>query len=527
MDLEKPGLYYDEVLFVNAALGEAVPGLFVHSRLFDTPVQLMPYIGALKAWLFAPIFAVFGVTPLTIRLPSLIIGAAGLWIGFLTVRRTLGARWALIFTGLCAASPGFFLVTRHDWGPDSLMLLFKAISLYCLVRWIQSGRKKWLAALTLTFALGLFDKLNFIWYIAAFAAATPLCFPSAFRILLNKHAGKALAIAAVFGVAAAIFILPLLELPDLATMLPRLNQITTLINATFDGNSIQALFLEEEVPLYYRWSFILLACLVAGMLLLACNIWRSWQRRNLSVKTITQYPPLDWALKLSSFSAIVGTIIFLEIVITPQAGGPHHAMMIFPYPQLILVAACACWANLPTKISKPVRNAGVVLTAFAIVVVLLADAQATVYFQRQISQTEKFKAKWSTAIYELGDLVNEKEATNSYNNIVLGDWGLATQLIGMVSAPSRRKMLDYWPTFSMRMEKSAAIRAEDDQRIYEMAPFIGILFAEEHASFSATRSGFIDALNSIDVDYTIDIIHDGDEALYEVYTVTPRNPDAH
>ncbi|PYJ48698.1 MAG: hypothetical protein DME69_02405 [Verrucomicrobia bacterium] len=37
------------------------------------------------------------------------------------------------------------------------------------------------------------------------------------------------------------------------------------------------------------------------------------------------------------FCLLIGLLIFLQIVITPQAGGPHHYSMIFPLPLLAFV----------------------------------------------------------------------------------------------------------------------------------------------------------------------------------------------
>jgi hypothetical protein len=47
-DIRSPGLYSDEALFVNGALG-GVTDLFVSKRIANIPVMLMPYIGALKS----------------------------------------------------------------------------------------------------------------------------------------------------------------------------------------------------------------------------------------------------------------------------------------------------------------------------------------------------------------------------------------------------------------------------------------------------------------------------------------------
>ena len=57
--IELPGLYMDEVDFVNAAQGGA-DNTMIYMRLGPVPILLMPYLGALKAWVWAPIFRVFG-----------------------------------------------------------------------------------------------------------------------------------------------------------------------------------------------------------------------------------------------------------------------------------------------------------------------------------------------------------------------------------------------------------------------------------------------------------------------------------
>src|SRR4030095_9718857 len=53
-----PGLYYDEMLFVGPAAGERP-----YLKCFGLPLLIFPYIGALKSWIYIPVFAVFGVSP--------------------------------------------------------------------------------------------------------------------------------------------------------------------------------------------------------------------------------------------------------------------------------------------------------------------------------------------------------------------------------------------------------------------------------------------------------------------------------
>src|SRR5207237_8011722 len=75
--IELPGLYMDELDFVNAAQG-APDNTMIHMRLGSVPLFIMPYLGALNAWIYAPIFGLFGVSPLTTRLPALLLAAVRL-----------------------------------------------------------------------------------------------------------------------------------------------------------------------------------------------------------------------------------------------------------------------------------------------------------------------------------------------------------------------------------------------------------------------------------------------------------------
>src|SRR5438094_28690 len=57
LGLSNPGLQYDELLFANAALGNSHPYHgFIYRETLGITTMVMPYIGALKSWLYAPIF---------------------------------------------------------------------------------------------------------------------------------------------------------------------------------------------------------------------------------------------------------------------------------------------------------------------------------------------------------------------------------------------------------------------------------------------------------------------------------------
>ncbi len=117
--IELPGLYYDELAFVNAALG-APDNTFIYMRLGRLPFLVFPYMGALKAWGYYPIFHLFGVSALTIRLPAILLGAVTLLIFYQFMRAKLGAVWATIALWIMAVDPASIFPSRLDWGEEAM-----------------------------------------------------------------------------------------------------------------------------------------------------------------------------------------------------------------------------------------------------------------------------------------------------------------------------------------------------------------------------------------------------------------------
>jgi len=118
-----PGLYMDEVDFVNAARG-GPDNSMIYMRLGSVPLLIMPYLGALKAWLYAPIFWLFGVSALTIRLPAILIAGVTLLIFFSAPEI---ARWSCL-GDLChmvnGGRSGYSVSKPIGLGPDRVNALF-------------------------------------------------------------------------------------------------------------------------------------------------------------------------------------------------------------------------------------------------------------------------------------------------------------------------------------------------------------------------------------------------------------------
>src|SRR5438309_11988662 len=115
----------DELDFVNAAQG-APDNTMIHMRLGSVPLFIMPYLGALKAWIYAPIFGLFGVSALTIRLPAILIAAVTLLIFYQLMRAQLGPFWSTIGRWILLVDPANFFPSSLDWVATVFMHFFSA-----------------------------------------------------------------------------------------------------------------------------------------------------------------------------------------------------------------------------------------------------------------------------------------------------------------------------------------------------------------------------------------------------------------
>src|SRR5436190_21546306 len=117
LHLKRPGLQYDEVLFANASLGNLDHSYVIYEwkiGCIHLPLMLMPYIGALKEYFYAPIFRFFSPSPIAVRLPVVIIGLITLIITYRLAYRILAERTAFIATALLAFDPSYIFHIRLD-----------------------------------------------------------------------------------------------------------------------------------------------------------------------------------------------------------------------------------------------------------------------------------------------------------------------------------------------------------------------------------------------------------------------------
>ena len=238
-----PGLQQDEILF-------AIPLYSVGAAEYDwtiggqeIPVMLMPYLGALKTWLYAPLLEFAPASALSLRGPAILSGLVLIVVIYRLLAHCLGRRTALIAAFLIATDATFVLTTAMDWGPVALQRLLFTAAAALLVAFSTTKRTPYLAGAGLCCGLALWDKAVFFWLLAGSGLAVSAVYWR--RIKPPLEVGRV----AIFGGALCLGAAPLLiynaEYPGVtvtSTAALSLDEIdsnkVSMLRRTLDGSGL-------------------------------------------------------------------------------------------------------------------------------------------------------------------------------------------------------------------------------------------------------------------------------------------------
>lgn len=421
--LDKPGYYYDEVIHIPVAmraLGDCEVDAAVTKEIGCFPLmQTLGYVGAVKAWLAAPVIAIFGTNVWSVRLPPIIVAALALLVLWTFARRELGTAWSTLLLVLLACDPVLLNHARLDWGPQMIALLMRVTSLFALMRWLQTGRLFWLVVVCATFLIGLVDKVNFIWVIGAWLAATVTVMgPTAWSRLRAAAPWQPI----VAGVTAALLAWGVLTLVRRAAGLDilgdaqtltwgeQLAKVWNLYASTFSGLSVINWVFGADVPVTAAFNVLLLLQLVTAIVLLAwCRPWTP-------------------ARRLLAFLTAATAYLLLAIAATRQVGGSHHLFMLWPMPTLHLVTLVAVAAqHLGTERGRGMALRGAIaLGGIVAVGALLAWNVAMDIRYADVWRNDRdFRPLFDPAIASLGERLDALAP----DRVISVDWGLHQPLV--------------------------------------------------------------------------------------------------
>jgi hypothetical protein len=423
--IARPGLYYDEVLFIQATYArDDVPiAYMMHIRGRPVALMLISYLGALKGWLYIPLVKLLEPSAALVRVPMLLAGAAALGFFYLFGRRAFGWQVALGATALAATDPIYLFTTRQDWGPVALQRLFLAAGCWAVLRWWQQRRTRDLFWGGFAFGVGVFDKATMLWLLAALSLAAAMVYTKAAWSALRTRA----AAVAVAGLVAGS--VPFLyyckkwpgetfrqgwESPAKFAEKVRGVQYTlegTILIGWFTRDSdanpapppdALARLVYELAPRGHPFAktWLLGAC-IASLLLLPALPFHPWGRGML-------------------FLLVFTGATFAQMLVIRNAGAAHHLALLLPFPQLFVAAGLG---GLRARLEPWMKRAAPVAMVLVFVALAGANLRAVAHHYYRILAFGGGSG-WSEAIYPLHQTLERARA----KKIFVLDWGIVNQL---------------------------------------------------------------------------------------------------
>jgi len=429
--LSRPGLFMDETNFVDAALGGHFRHqLFVYQRIAGVPVLIIQYIGTLKAAFFAPIFATWGVSVSTIRIPVIVLSAVTLVLAFLVGREVVG-RWSVVLVVVMATCPTFIFMSKVDWGPIVIAMLLTMVLLLAFFRYLAGGGIGWMWAFVVIALAGVFDKQNFLWIIIAVGVGAATLYPRQLRQRVSERPRAAffavatfLACLVLFGL---VFVLPNLSANGASSLqnpIPKFALAWGLLERTLGYSAVIEFFtgrsIRQPAWMDLQWMFSLAAFAILGL-------------RRLK-------GPLDEAAapsaRAAAFFVIVLAVMIVEVAATKQATGPWHVIELLPYPTLVLLCSLAAvWRS-----GTSFRIAIVATAIGGLGLIMSAQAVSTAQYVSLMRNPSQFQSFFSPALYRDAAFLNQN--AGGADEVVSGGWGPGAPLFALSCAADRPKYRD-------------------------------------------------------------------------------------
>jgi 4-amino-4-deoxy-L-arabinose transferase-like glycosyltransferase len=416
--IDRPGLDMDETIFVNAA-SLRLPGVYITHSFHGIPLMIFPYTGALKSWLYDPIFAVLGTSTTKIRLPAVLIASAGLLLLYPALRDLVNRSVAALAVVALCFDNSIFWLTRDDVGPSAISLFLECAAVFCVARLAGTRRLRWVVLLLAVLGLGVFNKLNFIWIVNAAAAVSVVIVVRQRRSLRKDWrmlATWAIGLAILYACFGLYYFTNHIGSIDARTFQGSLlgytwPQFSAGTAAIISGTWFYDYALKSLSPNYVV-VWVVLALFALG--LLASITYR--RTRNLAIAGF----------------GLATIVIAVQNLITPQATAGWHYISIYPF--ITIVASYGVYAAARSLLRSDVQVAGT-MGVIAISALVYDGALMGRYFDA-LNREPKFSA-WSPAIYQLSNELNHLSGT-----VFTADWGIFNPLFAL-DPSSRYRELGY------------------------------------------------------------------------------------
>lgn len=435
------GLTYDEAMFIKGIF--YLPAEPIYKYFFSIPFMILPDQGAIKTYLFYPIFKLFDVNIFSIRLPTILIAATTLIIWFKITRRMfLSIFFPLIFLALLATDPAYIFHTRVDFGPVALEAFFAAVTIYCYLLFLDKKSLLYLAISCVAILLGLLNKINFLEFCLPFIYVAFLYDKRRIFPILHQQRTRSYLLLGFFFTLVAMIVIFLIIPPALhypmggMTKVPlsqKIPYIFRLFLTTFDSSFRYQMIFNERLKFSDVTVWIELITSSIGVLLLLylklCKI-----KNNV----------LDHYKQYLLFYLVLFILQFLFILFTPHTFATNHIMLLWPLNHLVFILSLAMLVAL---FKRPTLK---IITSLSIVLCVVFCSQIYINFQYINAFKDATISKfyiWSPVIFNLNQYVSEH--SGEYDNIISDVAGPHTPLLALAKNNDvRTKLHEAWFLFT-------------------------------------------------------------------------------
>jgi hypothetical protein len=432
-NLSVPGLYYDEAVFAGMTKdfltgqihGQHMPGSEV-AQIFGRPfpVFVQSYLGALKCWMLVPGFQLFGHTVAVLRGSNLFWSCLSLLLFMLGTWRWLGLRPALIAGTLLALDPAYFFLGILDWGVAVPSFLCRCAAFFLAVVWWRRRQAFYVFLAAFFAGLGFFNKIDFAVLLAAVFVAGFACFGRTLWTSLTAPVSPLAFAAAGFlaGAGAILLKVPLILRGSLSGANPsapgELGEKVHTMLALYDGSYFYRLLdvggvFERMYSEPAGWLPLFGLVLLAAALV--CVVMRVRSRSNVA--------------RIGLFLVVAGILTTFGVMVLPGAVRIHHAVLVYPLPQLIIAFAATGLMQRSSE-AKDRAVMGRVATWVVLLGVLLGQVFA-IYRTQELVRVTGGRGRWS----ERFDAFCREIKDRTDLTVVSLDWGFNEQLNFLTDRP--------------------------------------------------------------------------------------------
>jgi 4-amino-4-deoxy-L-arabinose transferase-like glycosyltransferase len=419
-DLKNPGLHNDEAFFVIPALMSNFDDeIFTFFKFHKFPLLLTPYIGALKAYIYYPVFKIFNVSVYSIRVPMIVFGTVTLFFIYQTVKIIYDNKVAFFCLFMTSINPSIITHLRMDYGHSGIEVFFKSLALYLFFLCIKNKKYFYLPLIALIISLGVFARLNFIWFSNAFIIAAFIFYRNDIIALLKGLSVRGLNIKSLFMLCSYsisyIYFFFIITRYDYLSKQVSLENFRTyfvkvldiLIQQVSGVGFYNWIIGDFKMSLYAGYFVLFMAVIFLGIFLCSYNRKKrvAEERREIDHRAVF-------------FFLVLMVVNIMPMFLTKKTAKSWYAFEMHPFITIIFsVCAYYSYNYFYKSLSKKT------LLVFSVIIIIAYNIGTNILYITSYSKPVK-NIFWSSKIY---DLINYTKKMNV--KFVCVDWGIYSQLV--------------------------------------------------------------------------------------------------